>query len=506
MIVAIGLVQGVAGCVTPRDTLPDAAGGGGAGRGAGVSDGASPADHGTSGIGGAAGIGGADGVGGSAGMGTLGGIGGVGGPGGASAAGIGGVGGAVAPGESPDASDSPGDAHDALADTTDTKDAPAILPDASADIADAPVSQPDAPVSPPDAPGGADAPGGPPDAPRDGFEAPPPTLKSPGASCGGRGECQSANCVEGVCCDHPCDTACSSCLNANTGKPTGQCAPVKAGVAHGSDCTATDPTTCGLDGKCDGAGACRQHGSSTVCRGEACLPGTTNYSPTSVCDGKGMCVPMSQSCGKFKCAADGVRCRSSCGADTDCSSASYCDAPFCLDRLSPKSVCSRSEQCTSGLCGGRCCNVGAPCKCTQPNPNNLFANAGFDTNIDGWTFGSDSEIVSWTSADAENCPFSGSILSRGNSGSPGRFVTLTVGTQYHFGAKFSPTVAGAAYLCYFIATGGDASISGNLNIIGQWTSDETTFMAMATEVVQVECEVMDVLVDQMYLTPVPGRF
>ena len=37
-----------------------------------------------------------------------------------------------------------------------------------------------------------------------------------------------------------------------------------------SDCTADSPATCGLDGYCDGAGACRNYGPTITCQGGTC--------------------------------------------------------------------------------------------------------------------------------------------------------------------------------------------------------------------------------------------
>jgi hypothetical protein len=73
-------------------------------------------------------------------------------------------------------------------------------------------------------------------------------------------------------------------------------------------------------------------------------------------------------------------------------------------------VCMRSEQCTSNVCAGRCCNVNQPCECPQPNPQNRLKNTGFDTHVANW--GSDGTLT-WSSNDSDSCPFSGSLNAAG---------------------------------------------------------------------------------------------
>ena len=54
-------------------------------------------------------------------------------------------------------------------------------------------------------------------------------------------------------------------------------------------CVAESPATCGLDGKCDGAGACRRHIPGTPCGGGACMDAAVVGS--RACDGAGSCKP-----------------------------------------------------------------------------------------------------------------------------------------------------------------------------------------------------------------------
>lgn len=67
-----------------------------------------------------------------------------------------------------------------------------------------------------------------------------------GESCIGAGECDSKNCVEGVCCDTPCTNGCSSCVESQTGVPDGTCAPILAGTdpKHACSTAGTSGSTC----------------------------------------------------------------------------------------------------------------------------------------------------------------------------------------------------------------------------------------------------------------------
>jgi hypothetical protein len=347
-----------------------------------------------------------------------------------------------------------------------------------------------------------------------------PALKDNGTACGDRTECKTGNCVEGVCCDGACASKCNSCLAASTGKPTGQCAPVQAGTTHGADCTASDATTCGLDGKCDGAGACRYYANTTVCKGESCLAGTSTYSPMSTCDGHGTCAPQNQSCGNYKCTADNVRCRASCGTDTDCAAAAFCNSAVCSTKLVPKSICSRAEQCASNLCGGRCCNPGTPCKCTQPSQGNLFTNGGFDSDLSDWMFQDTgpTPYYSWSTQDAEGCPFSGSLLMSMPNGSMSRCVTVQPGIAYNFGGWFKS--GSGAWQCNLQLIGAsncqqsdsvsEYSLRPSLTT-QDWERIAVTTAAMADNAspffsAMISCEANSTYMDQLFLNAVPGSF
>jgi len=119
-----------------------------------------------------------------------------------------------------------------------------------------------------------------------------------GASCTYAGECTSGHCVQGVCCDAPCDGGCVACIAElkESGVDDGVCGPVVAGTDPGSDCTDDGGSSCLLNGLCDGAGACQNYPDSTDCTPEPC---TANEECTS-----GFCV-------------DGICCETACSGECE---------------------------------------------------------------------------------------------------------------------------------------------------------------------------------------------
>jgi len=200
----------------------------------------------------------------------------------------------------------------------------------------------------------------------------------PGSACVVGAECVTGYCVDGVCCDQACTGACRSCALAAS---LGMCRPVAAGAMDPrAICAAAAPTTCGLDGKCDGAGACRTYVAGTVCSSVSCSDGI--YSTARVCDATGTCAPTTLlACAPYKCNAAGTGCAVSCSGDPDCTNGTHCMNGSC--RRETEWVCNLSSECASGFCAqGVCCTTDCqgPCNscrvsgsigvCTRvPNPD-----------------------------------------------------------------------------------------------------------------------------------------
>jgi hypothetical protein len=95
-----------------------------------------------------------------------------------------------------------------------------------------------------------------------------------------------------------------------------------------NDCTAAASTSCGNDGTCDGAGACRKWATGTACGVAACASGT--LLPVPACNGAGTCVAGApSSCGVYQCSATGASCKTSCTSDADCNGG-FCSAGSCV--------------------------------------------------------------------------------------------------------------------------------------------------------------------------------
>jgi hypothetical protein len=146
--------------------------------------------------------------------------------------------------------------------------------------------------------------------------------RSDGQPCNTTSDCQSGHCEQGVCCASACTGTCFAC---NLPGKQGTCAAVPAGIDPLNQCAATTRASCGLDGSCDGSGACRKWVSGTPCAGTTCM-GDNSLGPRS-CDGNGTCQPaaMTTSCGKYACNAANGTCYTNCLSDIQCSMSRKCN-------------------------------------------------------------------------------------------------------------------------------------------------------------------------------------
>jgi MYXO-CTERM domain-containing protein len=139
-----------------------------------------------------------------------------------------------------------------------------------------------------------------------------------GASCVTSEQCSSGFCVDGVCCNSPCQGQCEAC---NETEP-GQCVAVTGAPRGERVPCAGDGTEC--DGACDGENrsACAYSDVETLCGEQTCLD--DGRAARRVCDGRGACrAPADTSCAGFLC-VDGV-CNTTCSTDNDCALTYRCD-------------------------------------------------------------------------------------------------------------------------------------------------------------------------------------
>ncbi|MDI1431852.1 hypothetical protein [Polyangium sorediatum] len=81
-----------------------------------------------------------------------------------------------------------------------------------------------------------------------------------GQSCIEAPECLSGFCVDGVCCDTPCNGACVSCAR-----------PTRLGTCTNLPLQEEDPGSCTLTKACDGAGVCKSKNGQTCTSNGECL-------------------------------------------------------------------------------------------------------------------------------------------------------------------------------------------------------------------------------------------
>ncbi len=196
-----------------------------------------------------------------------------------------------------------------------------------------------------------------------------PTNQADGMSCVAAGQCASSVCADGVCCHTVCAGSCSACNVANS---VGTCTSVPAAQmpAAGHPACGPDPqSTCGRDGTCDGAGACRKWPAATVCASSTCDAAANTSVGASKCDGSGNCVaPASVTCAPYTCKSDNTACYSTCTAGgTECAAGKACNAGSCGPKVNG-STCGASGECASGTCAdGVCCATSCTGQCQACN-------------------------------------------------------------------------------------------------------------------------------------------
>jgi hypothetical protein len=211
---------------------------------------------------------------------------------------------------------------------------------------------------------------------------PPPDLMPiliNGQVCTSKADCVSGNCADGVCCDAPCTESCKSC---NQTTNLGKCTELANGAnpAHGA-CGPDSTSSCGRDGVCDGNGACRKYGATTVCIAGSCNPATNQNVGDSKCDGAGHCVtPTGIACDPYVCNAGNSACYASCTSPAQCKGGTPCSASQCGPKTNG-SPCGGDGECMSGNCvDSTCCNK-PQSMCNGCQACNIASSLGTCTNV-----------------------------------------------------------------------------------------------------------------------------
>jgi hypothetical protein len=191
--------------------------------------------------------------------------------------------------------------------------------------------------------------------------------KEDGAACAEDDECASTHCVDGFCCNTTCTGVCRSC--ALTGK-RGTCSDIPDDVVDDDGgCPASEEASCGNDGKCNGAGACRKWGTSVQCRAASCPPTQATLTRAANCDGRGSCPPGdTQSCGNYRCDTNDM-CRTSCSSNADCNGKACDLATGTCGKNLLGDQCSSNDDCDSNHCVDKTCCSTASCSTCQSCAN-----------------------------------------------------------------------------------------------------------------------------------------
>ncbi|MCG3174536.1 MAG: hypothetical protein GMKNLPBB_02780 [Myxococcota bacterium] len=174
--------------------------------------------------------------------------------------------------------------------------------------------------------------------PPDPGPGPLPVLSPNGATCTVATLCESGNCVEGVCCNTPCNGTCVSCLASKKGGQTGTCGNIPSGQDPDNECAEQKAQTCGTTGVCDGAGGCAYHPNGTRCVDDG------NPCTDDLCNNRNCAHPNRN---------NGV----SCNDDGDSCTEDICQNGSCNHpKKADQSPCAADQfECTSDVClGGKC--------------------------------------------------------------------------------------------------------------------------------------------------------
>jgi hypothetical protein len=184
-----------------------------------------------------------------------------------------------------------------------------------------------------------------------------------GQMCSAGADCQSNNCVDGVCCDTPL-ASCNNCYICNGSTP-GKCAPATANTDPHNVCNASASTANNCTGaNCNGSGSCG--GRPGVCNASCSGSQLTQ----AQCDGTSTTCPSPSAgaCPGFLICADSASCKQTCSGDGDCVSGYWCNLGNCAAKYGTASSCSAGNQCQTGSCvDGVCCQQSSCSGCYACN-------------------------------------------------------------------------------------------------------------------------------------------
>ncbi len=203
-----------------------------------------------------------------------------------------------------------------------------------------------------------------------------------GTACSESRECADGFCVDGVCCQSPCQGPCEACAEQGF---AGICKPV-SGQPRGTQRKACDEAPAGRPCEartCDGVvrTSCAGYvGEDVRCHDPSCTDGLARSA--EFCDGKGACPDATEArCEPYVCDGDACRNAKGCASDTDCAPRFRCDLTATPADCVPRTVAAcdgnhtlilpdgKPQDCGAYTCDGDHCrgSCDSVLECVLPN-------------------------------------------------------------------------------------------------------------------------------------------
>ncbi len=171
-----------------------------------------------------------------------------------------------------------------------------------------------------------------------------------GSPCEDDSACQgNANCVDGFCCNGPCNGECESCADADSIGMNGECSliDIAADPDPDDECSSMGCQS----GACNAlAAACALDPAGTSCGAATCANAMLTERE---CDAAGGCMDVNSACGVgYACTGNGSACETSCNDNGDCQPAFHCSGSTCVADKANGMPCAGGDdgECVSGNC------------------------------------------------------------------------------------------------------------------------------------------------------------
>ncbi|MBK8252714.1 MAG: hypothetical protein IPK82_08605 [Polyangiaceae bacterium] len=190
------------------------------------------------------------------------------------------------------------------------------------------------------------------------------SLLGNGSVCTVGNECQSGNCIDGVCCNSTCTQSCQAC---NIAGSLGTCTNIASGQDPSNECSGTQV--------CNGSGVCKKVNADACANGSECLSANCadGLCCNTACSGTCQACNITGSLGTCSNVPNGQDPSSECPGGTSCNGAAACTL------FTNGTACTINGECSSGACvDGVCCNNTCNGTCQACN---ITGSVGTCTNV-----------------------------------------------------------------------------------------------------------------------------